>query len=121
MIVPIDPDRWDEVWAADMDVLRSLAEQGDQSDVPRLLDVSFRGSADALARLAASANNFGFTVRDRDASEDAEPWLFLERTQTTDIETMRDFTLTYLQIEDAFGVESDGWGCMAQTNPGALK
>ena len=121
MIEPIDPDRWDEVWADDLVVLRRLASQGDQVDVPRLVDVSFRGPADALARLAASAANFGFAVQDRDTSEDKEPWLFLERMQTTDIDSMREFTLTYLQIEDAFSVKSDGWGCMAQTNPGAFK
>ena len=121
MIEPIDPDRWDQVWADDMVVLRSLAKNGDRAEIPRLVDVSFRGSADALARLAASAANFGFTVQDRDTSEDNEPWLFLERMQTTDIESMREFTLTYLQIEDAFGVKSDGWGCMAQTISGASK
>ena len=30
---------------------------------------------------------------------------------------MREFTTTYLQIEDAFGVECDGWGCIAQIAP----
>ncbi|MGL4314440.1 MAG: ribonuclease E inhibitor RraB [Sphingomonas sp.] len=116
--VQIDPLRWNEVWSADCDVLRNLAEQGDRPEVPRLVDVSFRGSAEALDRLEAAACNFGFTVQARDPDGADEPWLFLERVQKTDIETMRDFTTTYLQIEDAFGVECDGWGCIAQNGIG---
>ncbi|MGF7170951.1 hypothetical protein FHS91_002639 [Sphingobium xanthum] len=118
MIPAIDPDRWEEVWAADLDVLRSLAEQGDRSEVPRLVDVSFRGSADALDRLQASAANFGFVIQSRDPNGPQEPWLFLERIQPIDLETMREFTMTYLQIEDSFGVECDGWGCVAQNGIG---
>ena len=114
----IDPKRWEEVWAADLDVLRSLAEQGDQADIPRLVDLSFRGSSDALDRLQASAANFGFTIQKRDPEGSNEPWLFLERVQPVDIETMREFTITYLQIEDAFDVECDGWGCVAQNGVG---
>ncbi len=114
----IDPQRWDEVWSADLDVLRSLANQGDRPDIPRLVDVSFRGTAEALDRLQASAENFGFRVQSRDPDGSTEPWLFLERLQTTDLETMREFTTTYLQIEDAFGVECDGWGCVAQNGIG---
>jgi regulator of ribonuclease activity B len=117
VIPKIDQERWEAVWAADLDVLRSLGENGDQSDLPRLVDVSFRGSPDALDRLASSASNFGFSVQSRDSSDDEEPWLFLERVQTADIDAIRDLTMTYLQIEDAFEVECDGWGCLAQTGP----
>ena len=115
---PIDPDRWSEVWSADLDVLESLAEQGDRPNIPRVVDVSFRGPADALDRLQTAAGNFGFTVQSRDPEGSEEPWLFLERVQTTNLETMREFTTTYLQIEDAFGVECDGWGCVAQNGIG---
>jgi regulator of ribonuclease activity B len=115
MAAEISAERWDQVWSADLDVLENLADQGDDPFVPRLVDVSFRGAAAALDLLQTSAANFGFTVRSRDPAETDEPWLFLERIQTTDVETMREFTTTYLQIEDAFGVECDGWGCIAQT------
>ena len=110
------PEQWDEVWAADLDVLKHLRENGDLPDVPRGVDVSFRGSMDALKRLRAACENFGFTVQEFiEADENGEPWLFLVRTQTTDNDAMRDLTMTYLQIEDSFGVECDGWGCVAQT------
>lgn len=114
MINGIDQDRWNAVWAADLDVLRSLSENGDHPEVPRLIDVSFRGIQSALDRLAAAAANWGFAVRKYVSSDDTEPWLFLERIQPADVESIRELTMTYLQIEDAFGVECDGWGCIGQ-------
>ncbi|WP_158453879.1 ribonuclease E inhibitor RraB [Novosphingobium sp. MD-1] len=48
-------------------------------------------------------------------SETGQPWLFLVRSQTTDDEAIRNLTMTYLQMEDSFGVECDGWGCVGQT------
>ena len=110
----IDPQRWEEVWAADLDVLNNLTQQGDRPEIARMIDVSFRGSDTALDQLEASAANFGFRVQSRDPNGSDEPWLFLERVQTTDIEAMKEFTATYLHIEDTFGVECDGWGCVAQ-------
>jgi hypothetical protein len=110
------PEQWDAVWAADLGVLQNLRENGDLPSVPREVDVSFRGPLDALKRLQGACENFGFTVQEFiEADEDGQPWLFLVRTQTTDNEAMRDLTMTYLQIEDSFGVECDGWGCVAQT------
>ncbi len=51
-----------------------------------------------------------------EADENGEPWLFLVRTQTADDEAIRDLTMTYLQMEDSFGVECDGWGCITQND-----
>jgi len=113
---PIPSERWNEVWAADLDVIRNLRGNGDNPEIPREIDVSFRGSLDALKRLQSSCENFGFDVQEFiEADEKGEPWLFLVRTQAADEESMRDLTMTYLQIEDSFGVECDGWGCVAQT------
>jgi hypothetical protein len=113
---PISSERWERVWAADLDVLRSLRENGDNPSIPREIDVSFRGSMESLKRLQASCSNFGLEVQNFvEADEEGEPWLFLVRTQTSDEDAIRDLTMTYLQIEDSFGVECDGWGCVAQT------
>jgi regulator of RNase E activity RraB len=117
---PISQDRWDEVWTADLDVLRNLRKNGDDPHAEREIDVSFRGSLEALERLGASCANFGFAVQDLREDDDGEPWLFLVRTQTTDEEAMRDLTMTYLQIEDSFGVECDGWGCLASNKNGPI-
>ena len=68
-----------------------------------------------LQRLAGAASNFGFDLLELKRDDEGEPWLFLVRTQTTDEEAIRDLTMTYLQIEDSFGVVCDGWGCVGQT------
>jgi hypothetical protein len=72
---------------------------------------------ESLRRLQAACSNFGFEIQDFiEADEQGQPWLFLVRTQTADEEAIRDLTMTYLQIEDSFGVECDGWGCAAQND-----
>lgn len=112
----IDQARWDEVWAEDLDVLRNLRKNGDNPHVPREIDVSFRGSMNSLKRLEAACSNFGFEVQELiETDEEGRPWLFLVRTQTADEDAIRDLTMTYLQIEDSFGVKCDGWGCLGQT------
>lgn len=115
-MTPIEPDRWSEVWAADLDVIRNLRKNGDVPHLPRDVDVSFRGTVEALKRLEIASSNWGFHVLELlEADENGQPWLFLVRNQTTDEEAMRDLTMTYLQMEDSFGVECDGWGCVGQT------
>lgn len=112
----IDGDRWNASWSADLDVLRNLRANGDLPHVPREVDVSFRGAVDNLKRLEVACSNFGFDVQNFiECDENGEPWLFLVRIQTTDDDAIRDLTTTYLQIEDSFGVECDGWGCVGQT------
>ena len=115
-MTPIEPERWNEAWEADLDVLRSLRENGDLPHVLRDVDVSFRGAFEALQRLEVASANWGFRVQElMEPDEEGQAWLFLVRSQTTDDEAIRDLTMTYLQIEDSFGVESDGWGCVGQT------
>ncbi|WP_408590826.1 ribonuclease E inhibitor RraB [Novosphingobium sp.] len=110
------PDRWKAAWNADLAVLESLRANGDVPHVVREIDVSFRGPLESLRRLQASCSNFGFEVQSfTEADDEGEPWLFLVRDQTTDEDALRDLTMTYLQIEDSFGVECDGWGCVGQT------
>ena len=112
----ITPDRWEVVWSADLSVLENLADNGDNPNISRDIDVSFRGPIHNLKRLAAECWNFGFEVQELiEADEQGQPWLFLVRNQTTDVEAARELTTNYLQIEDTFGVECDGWGCVAQT------
>lgn len=113
----IASERWDEVWAADLDVIRSLRDNGDLPHVSRDVDVSFRGAIGPLRRLEVASSNWGFRIVELvESDEDGQPWLFLVRSQTTDEEAIRDLTMTYLQIEDTFGVECDGWGCVGQTH-----
>ena len=111
----VDPARMEEEWQADRDVLKSLAKNGDIAAIPRAVDVSFRGSEDALEQLTAKASEFGFVVLDREEEEGGEPYLFLEREQKADEASIKALTKTCLQIEILFDVEYDGWGCEAKT------
>jgi len=109
----VDPRRLEEEWAADMKVLAELAANGDQADIERPVDVSFRGSPEALVRLTDAAEELGFDYLDMEASEDGDPCLFLVRDQRADAESIKALTAACLQIEVDFGVEYDGWGCAA--------
>lgn len=112
----IDPARMEQEWAADQDVLRNLAANGDRASIKRAVDVSFRGSEANLAELSAAANTFGLTELDREEdAEGGEPYLFFERFQAVDAQSIKDLTRLCLQIEIMFNVEYDGWGCEAQT------
>ena len=111
----VDPERLAKEWQGDQDVLGNLARSGDRPEIPRLVDVSFRGSDDDLERLAEEASSFGFHVLEHEETEDGDPWLFLAREQTADQASIKALTLLCLQIEVMFDVEYDGWGCMAQT------
>jgi len=111
----IDPLRFEHEWEENLEVIDRLARGGDIPELPRSIDVSFRGSAESLARLSEAAETFGFRVQSLDEDEEGEPWLFLERSQPADQDSIRLLTRTYLQLETIFDVECDGWGCLEQT------
>jgi hypothetical protein len=113
---PVNPKRWDEEWPTNLDVLNRMKFNGDRPAVVREIDVSFRGPRENLERLAENCAEFGFRVQSLEIDDDGEPWLFIVRDQTADEGAIRALTLTYLQIENAFHVECDGWGCVAQVS-----
>lgn len=113
--LPIDPERLEREWEADLDVLASLAANGDRPEITRPVDVNFRGSPEALAALEECAAEFGFVVLETEPSADGDPCLFLERSQKADEASIRALTETCLQIELIFGLEYEGWGCVAET------
>lgn len=117
LLPDIDPDFFDEVWSADLDVLESLEKSGDQPWVPRLVDVSFRGSPDALTELEIFARQFGFSQLD-DVDGNDPKVMFIGREQTADVLSIKELTKLSLQFEALFKVELDGWGCVAQTSDG---
>jgi regulator of RNase E activity RraB len=114
----VSPERLAEEWAADKDVLASLRENGDVPEILRAVDVSFRGSDDALDRLEESAGELGFEVIEREADEDGEMSLFLGCEQATDDASIKALTVRCLQIELLYDVEYDGWGCTAEDGSG---
>ncbi|ABQ66805.1 hypothetical protein HY78_25900 [Rhizorhabdus wittichii DC-6] len=110
----IDPQRLEEECEADAEVLANLRENGDQPELVRPVDVSFRGSPEALVRLTDRAEEFGFEYIEIEEGEDGEPCLFLAKDQAADAASIKELTITCLQIEQIFGVEYDGWGCELQ-------
>ena len=112
----VDPARMEQEWAADQDVLRNLAENGDRAEIKRAVDVSFRGSEENLERLSEGAKTFGLVELDREEdAEGGEAYLFFERFQAVDAQSIKDLTRICPQIEIMFDVEYDGWGCEAQS------
>ena len=110
----IDPARLQEECEADQEVLANLLENGDQPELVRPVDVSFRGTSEALVRLTDRADEFGFDFVEIEEDEDGTPVLFLVKDQAADAASIRELTTTCLQIEQMFGVEYDGWGCELQ-------
>jgi hypothetical protein len=111
----VDPARLEQEWEADKAVLASLAENGDRASVPRLVDVSFRGTDEQFDRVLDVAIMFGFVELDREVGDDGELYLFLECEQAVDEESIRSLARKCIQIEMMCGVEYDGWGCEAET------
>jgi regulator of ribonuclease activity B len=116
----IDEDRFAQEWAADQEVLASLAANGDQASVPRMVDVSFAGAIRDLEPVAEAAASHGFAfgqlVPDEEGDEPDVWRLDLDVEQTIEPDAIRALTRKCLEIEASYpGIEYDGWGCMAVT------
>ncbi|MET0136799.1 MAG: ribonuclease E inhibitor RraB, partial [Sphingobium sp.] len=72
----VDPARLEEEWEADKEVLASLAENGDRAEIPRLVDVSFRGTDEQFDRVLEIAILFGMVELDRETDEEGDLYLF---------------------------------------------
>lgn len=107
-----------EEWTADQDVLASLRDAGDRPEIVRPVDVSFRGTEAALDKLEDEAEQLGFAVIEREPDEEGDMCLFLGREQAADDVSIKALTKLCLQIELAYEVEYDGWGCTAEDGEG---
>ena len=112
----IDEDRFEWEWAADQDVLASLAGNGDRANILRMVDVSFVGSKADLAPIEEDAETLGFTIGQMVESDDGTWRLDLDIMQTVEPDAIKALTRKCLEIEATYpGVEYDGWGCVTQT------
>ena len=116
----VSDERLAAEWATDDDVLSSLASNGDEPEVVRSVDVSFIGDQDRLEALARDLQANGFEFADWSETDAGERWLFLKRDQKSDRETIRAMTKRCLEAAEEFGVEHDGWGCMAHNANGPI-
>jgi hypothetical protein len=109
----IDPRRLEAELAADVDVLRSLNENGDVSSIARAVGVRLVGSSESIGTLERHITPLGWTVVQRVNLDDGSEALDVERHQTTDPTAIQRLTEAALQIEYQYGVTYDGWGTVA--------
>ena len=108
-----DKERLEQEWAADQEVLRSLHDNGDNPDLVRPVDVSFRGTRETLEELAKVGESYNLNPIQLVKTDDGQLRLDTRTYQTTNEEAIRALTLTALQIEAEHQVIYDGWGCVA--------
>ena len=109
----VDPQRVERELAADADVLRSLRENGDGSNVLRPVDVRFVGAVADVTALETEIGAMGWRVLQRVSLDDGSEALDVQRDQSTDTAAIRRLTETALEIEGRYRVRYDGWGTVA--------
>ena len=110
MSSPIDPAHLAEEWAIDDEILQNMAAGGDLSHVVREINVQFVGAVADLNKLKNDAAKWGFRSAVVEPYESA--WqIHLALDSDTRKETMQKLTLKYLEIEQEYGIDHDGWGC----------
>ncbi len=113
----IDPRRLAEEMAADEEVLAELAANGDIAELPRPIDVHFKGAQDDIEQLAEDAQDLGFRFIDFGEFEDGDWAADLQVDGPVTRPALSALITRALEIEISHGVEFDGWGCTAETGP----
>ncbi|WP_199554725.1 ribonuclease E inhibitor RraB [Sandaracinobacteroides hominis] len=111
----IDPDQLAAEIAADAEILKALAENGDIASLPRPIDLHFKGSPSRIEALAKAAEELGLEFVEFGEYEDGDWAADFTLDGTTEPEAMAALTKRALEIEISHGVEYDGWGCEART------
>ena len=111
----IDPARLAEELEANEDVLQALAANGDIAELPRTIDVHFKGPQDAIEQVAEDAQALGFRFIDFGEFEDGDWAADLQVDGPVTRVALSALITRALEIEISHGVEFDGWGCQAET------
>ena len=112
--MPIDQERLTAEINADLDVIRSLTENGDVPSIVRPVDVRFAGDDVAIDRLKALVGGTTWRIVQVVPTDKGELAIDLERDQTTDSATVIELTKEALQLEEKSGARYDGWGTIAK-------
>lgn len=110
----IDPRRLAEELEANEDVLAALAANGDIADLPRPIDVHFKGPQDDIEALAEQAQDLGFRFIDFGEFDDGDWAADLQVDGPVTRDALKALITRALEIEISHGVEFDGWGCAAE-------
>jgi regulator of RNase E activity RraB len=116
-IEPVDPARLAAEMEADADVLKALAANGDISTIARPVDLHFKGKQELIVALGDDADELGFEFVQFNEHEDGEWSVDFTLSSTIEPQVLAQLTERALEIEAAYGVDYDGWGCVAQTGP----
>lgn len=111
----IDPDKLAAEIAEDAKILEALAENGDIASLVRPIDLHFKGSQEAIEALAEASEELGLEFIEFGEYEDGDIAADFIVEGTTEPAAMAALTKRALEIELAYGVEYDGWGCAAET------
>ena len=111
----IDPQRLAEELEANEEVLIALAENGDIAELPRTIDVHFKGAQEAIESLAEDAQGLGMRFIDFGEFEDGDWAADCQVDGPVTRDALRALITRALEIEISHGVEFDGWGCGAET------
>ncbi len=111
----VDPKRLAAELEADAEVLRALAENGDIAELVRDVDLHFKGAEPDIVALGDEAEDLGLEFIQFNEYEDGE-WSVDFRLQSSiEPDIMARLTHRALEIELAYNVEYDGWGCAVQS------
>lgn len=111
----IDPEKLAAEIAADAEILKALAENGDIASAIRPIDLHFKGPQDAIEALVEDSEELGFEFIEFGEYEDGDIAADFLVQGTTEAAAMAALTKRALEIEITYGVEFDGWGCEAET------
>ena len=111
----VDPDQLAAEIAADTEILSALVENGDVNTLVRPIDLHFKGNPGRIEALAEAAEELGLTFVEFGEYEDGDWAADFTLDGTTEPAAMAALTKRALEIELAYDVEYDGWGCAVQT------
>ena len=111
----IDTKRLAEELEANEEVQIALAENGDIAELPRTIDVHFKGAQEAIESLAEDAQGLGMRFIDFGEFEDGDWAADCQVDGPVTRDALRALITRALEIEISHGVEFDGWGCGAET------
>ncbi len=111
----VDPRRLAEELDANEEVLLALAANGDVAELPRTIDVHFKGPQVAIETLAEDAQGLGMRFIDFGEFEDGDWAADCQVDGPVTRQALKALITRALEIEISHGVEFDGWGCAAET------
>lgn len=115
----VDPDHFAEEWATDQEILDRMLDGGDRPHVVREIDVQFVGELAKLNRFKDAASEWGFRSAQVERYEDG--WqIELQIHSDTQKDSMRKLTRKYIEIEQEFDIDHDGWGCFSCNENGPI-